>query len=352
MGDVLHSWSYVSHTFVFNLVVFPAAATAGLDGVALQWKRLFEPYVLNFVQYRLVTNLTLAAAFAFDTSSFTTLPMVFQNGLTRSFTVPRAALMDGSFYEFRLGFTFATYTYYTNILLAKTFDANSPFVGNVKSVSSDSSITVTWSEPEYNDGIVGYKVSVLYRQPGNGGLVNPSWDAGSLSAIASIGLPLTKTNVTVGCLGTETSGCLSAYTTYLIQISVLRQAGLDVPKSIYVSTLRASPNRFNTSSLSLYGGWLTINFTAPIPQYDNVPLSSTFLQPARVRTQLGDIDLDLANSTVHSTSATSVKIVIDYAGFEYLYLTQSLNARFYWTTASLQYSGDASIVLSIYCLMT
>ena len=108
----------------------------------------------------------------------------------------------------------------------------------------------------------------------------------------------------------------------------------------------------SSSSLSLYGGWLTINFTTPIPQFDNVRLSSTFLQPARVRTQLGDIDLDLANSTVHSTSATSVKIEFDYAGFEYLYLTQSLNAHFYWTTASLQYSGDTSIVLSIYCLMT
>ena len=335
---------------IIKYVLFGTAATAGLDGVLLQWERLFEPYVLNFVQYRIVTNLTLAAAFPFDTSPFTTLPMVFQNALTRSFTVPRAALMDGTFYEFRLGFTFSTYTYYTNILLAKTFDANSPFVGNVQSVSSDTSITVTWSEPEYNDGIVGYKVNVFYKQPGNGGLVNPSWDAGSLSVVAAMGLPLTQRNVTVGCLGTETSGCLSAYTTYMFQISVLRQAGLDGPKNVYVSTQRASPNRFNSSSLSLYGGWLAINFTTPIPQYDNVPLSSTFLQPARVQTQLGDIDLDLANSMVHSTSATSVKIVFDYAGFEYLYLTQSLNAHFYWTTASLHYSGNTSIVLSIYCL--
>ena len=234
-----------------------------LTGMLLQWSHLFLPYEENFVQYRQVVNLTLSETMNDVTTPYTTLPMVFANGNTQQFLIPRSALSDGTYYEFRLGYPFPTYTFYTNTMIAKTFDVNSPFVNSIESSSLDTIFHMSWGAPEYSKNIIGYNVSIYHKQHGNAGATNPTWGSVGSTLVTSFQLPLTQLSFSYGCTDLTANDCLTAFTTYLVQIAVIRTTGQDQPKNVYVSTQHTIASLHNSSSIYLYTCLL---YTSPSPR--------------------------------------------------------------------------------------
>ena len=333
------------------LIFVHLVAQPRLTGVLLQWSRLFEPYAQNIVQYRVVANLTLTLSNNDEFTPYTTLAMAFPNALSHEFTVPRSVLQDGVQYEFRLGFPFTSYTFYTNTLVAKTFDANSPFVNSVKIVPNDVIASISWKAPEYNDGIVGYHVGLFYQVLGNGGVKNLAVNTTSgLTQVLSVDLPLTQTSITVGCTDLSSSTCLVAYTTYLVQLSVIRQAGTDSPKSVSFATTPMVLDRHNTSSLFLHGGKLTVRLTVGVPTYVNAPIATTFLWPVTLRNARGDLQLTSLNeSTVQTLSNKSVAILL--SNKEYLALVNQMHSGLFSYSAITMYFGSEQRPLAVdtYC---
>ena len=320
--------------------------------MTLQWTKLFEPYAQNFVQYRKVANLTASVSENDLATQYTTLSMAFMSGGAKQFTVPSHVLDPGAYYEFRLGFPFPSYTYYTNTLITKAFDSNSPFVNSVGAVASDVLSTVSWSAPEYSVGIVGYRVALLYKAAGNGDLVSPQWTASdNLQLVSSNDLPLTQTSITLGCTDVSLSSCLVAFTTYLVQISVIRQSGVDSAKNVYFSTLHTQLSAHNSSTLFLYGGKITVQFTAPVPTYNNVSIGSTFMSPPKLHNKRGDLALTTLNqSRVQSISSTTVEIRLSEAEYNVL-LSQITVSTFVYSPMTLTYGSEqAGIAMQPYCL--
>ena len=321
--------------------------------MTLQWTRLFDPYAQNFVQYRKVVNLTASVSSNDLGTPYTTLSMVFMSGGAKQFTVPSSVLVAGAYYEFRLGFPFPSYTYYTNTLIAKVFDASSPFVNSVAIEAGDVLSTVSWSAPEYSVGLVGYRVALLYKAAGNGYMVNPQWTAAdSLQLVSSSDVPLTQTSIELGCRDVSlSSSCLVAFTTYLVQISVIRQSGVDNAKNAYFSTLHTQLSTHNSSTLFLHGGKITLHLTVAVPSYNNASIASTFLSPLRLHNKRGDLALSSLNqSRVQSVSGMTVEIVLSDS--EYSALVTQINAQsFVYSPMTLTYgSAQASVAIQTYCL--
>ena len=320
--------------------------------MTLQWTKLFEPYAQNFVQYRKVANLTASESENDLATQYTTLSMSFMSGGAKQFVVPAHVLTAGAHYEFRLGFPFPSYTYYTNTLIAKVFDANSPFVNSVGTAASDVLSTVSWGAPEYSVGIVGYRVALLYKAVGNGDVVNPQWTAAdNLQLVSSNDLPLTQTSIVLGCTDVSSSSCLAAFTTYLVQISVIRQSGVDSAKSVYFSTLHTQLSARNSSTMFLHGGKITVHFTVAVPTYNNVSIGSTLLSPLTLHNKRGDLALSSLNqSRVQSISGTAVEIRLSESEYNAL-VGQLKMPAFAYSAMWLTYGGDqASIALQPYCL--
>ena len=211
-----------------------------LDGVQLEWSQLFQPYALNFVQYRKVMNLTQTAA-ADDLTPFTVLPMVFENS-AQQFVVPQDVLLVGTYYEFRLGFPFPSYTYYTDSVVVMTFDSESPFVNNLVNSTTSTSISLSWEIPEYADGIFSYEVSYYVGDLGNGGVNNPSWNVSALTFLGMMQATLIDSTAVLGCPSGTGPSCLVPYTTYLVQVTVIRKAGPDAPLTVYIATAPTVPD--------------------------------------------------------------------------------------------------------------
>ena len=329
-------------------------ATPLLTGMSLQWSHLFLPYEENFIQYRAVTNLTLTMTEQDTTTPFITLPMVFPNGNARQFTIPRYQLNDGTYYEFRLGYPFSTYTFYTNTMIAKTFDVNSPFVNSVVSSSLDTIISMSWGQPEYNTDLIGYSVSIYYKYLHNAGVANPTWRPSDSTLVTSFQLPLTQLSFTYGCIDLSAGDCLTPFTTYLVDIAVIRTTGQDNPKGVYVSTQHTVASLHNTSSIYLYALKITMNFTVNVPTYTTgTPINETFLHPLNLHTtQIADLNINLTESTVQSVSDTSIVITMSLAEYEQMAFSTIYNADFVFTPFLIQY-GPKSIVepCSVYCLL-
>jgi serine/threonine protein kinase len=226
-----------------------------LGGVRLQWTMLYQPYTLNFVQYRPVANLTLTGPNDDNIAPFKKLPVIFENSHTKEFLVPQRYLGDGIWYEFRLGFPFSDYTSYTNTRTAKTFDASSSLINSVVTQSTNQSITVSWQAPEYSHGILGYNVELAYVHFGS---IDSSQR--ELTLVKSIRLPLTQRLVMFGCLSfIDSSSCLFPATSYFIDVSAIRIGGQDRPKRIVVLTEQNPPPSLTLALLSI--------------DYENVSLS-------------------------------------------------------------------------------
>jgi hypothetical protein len=330
-----------------------AVANPRLDGVQLQWKRLFLPYALNFVQYRRVANLTTSLT-GNDFSAYTTLPMVFENARTLDFEIPKSTLLDGVYYEFRLGFAFSTFTYYTNTRVLKTYDANSPFVGKVKTSTTNSSISVIFDAPEYFDGVVGYSARLLYKDRGNGDVVNPQWPSSLLTVVESRDLSLTDTEVVFGCIEYTADNCLFPFTMYAIELTVIREKGRDAPKTVYVATKVTTKVvvKRDRADLFLHGKRIDVTFLAAVPMYaSNTAIGSTlFGAGAYLTNRKQDINLTLSSSTVASVSSTSVQITL--SDNEYATLVSKVRAAdFVFSTMYLHYGEGKTIEMGTYCLL-
>jgi len=327
------------------------AATPTLTGVQLQWSHLFTPYIHNFVQYRTIVNQTLSQTMTDFSTPYVTLPMVFENSHTLEFLVPRSALVDGTHYEFRLGYPFSEYTFYTNTLIAKTFDSNSPFVSNIVTSSTNSSIKMSWIQPEYSDGLLGYKVDILYLVGGNGQLTNPQWNVSTLTLAYSYRLSLTDLSLVQGCGADGVTGCLIPYTTYLVQISVIRESGVDKPKAIYVSTSQTPVEKHDTASIFVYGGRINVNFVSTTAWYNtSTAISSTMFWPAYIASQLGDIQVNLTSSLVTSVAGSN-NVTLTLSSIEYSSLVSQVIASNAYSKMTLYFGGNRTLGLSVYCLL-
>ena len=296
-------------------------------------------------------NLTLSVTANDLSTPFKTLAMSFQDGFAKQFLIPRAALIDGQYYEFRLGFPFPTTTYYTNTRIVKTYDVNSPFVSDVQWISTNSSITLSWLAPEYADGLVGYNVTLSYNVVGNGGVTNVSWVSSQLTQVSSVTLPLTQVSVTFGCSSGSGVGCLFAFTRYQVGIAVIRDTGTDVEKVFYATTQQTvvSVVKRNTASLFLYGGRITVSLINAVPMYGGVSVSSTILSPLRIQSQLGDVSVSFASSTVQTISIVTLRITMTLT--EYNILSGQILASSGLTPLTLFYGLGQSIPITYYCLL-
>jgi hypothetical protein len=330
-----------------------SVANPRLDGVQLQWKRLFLPYALNFVQYRRVLNLT-ASLTGNDFSAYTTLPMVFENARTLDFKIPRSTLVDGVYYELRLGFSFPTYTYYTNTRVLKTYDANSPFVGKVKSITTNSSISVTFEAPEYFDGVVGYNARLLYKDRGNGDVVNPQWLPSSLTVVESRDLSLSETEVVFGCSEYTADNCLFSFTLYAVELTVIREKGPDAPKTVYVATKVTTKVvvKRDQADLFLHGRRIDVTFLSAVPMYEsNTTIVSTlFGSGVHLTNKKQDLNITLSSSTVASVSSTVVQITL--SDNVYSMLVSKVRAPdFVFSTMYLHYGEGKTIEMGTYCML-
>ena len=307
-----------------------------LSGVQLQWSYLFEPYSLNFVQYRLLANLTLAVS-GNDPSGFTTLPMAFQDASTFSFLVPRSVLVDGMSYEFRLGFQFPTFTYYTNTLIAKTFDENSPFVGDVQIGSTNETIIVSWLAPEYSDGLIGYAVK-LSLADGFGTVVQ-------LEQVSS-----TVLNTMFGCTSSAGGACLTSLTDYVVSIAVIRETGTDSARSYAVSTVMTVENQHDTATIFLYGGVITLHFVGGVSSFGgSVAISGTVLYPAFVSNARGDVGVWLNGSMVQSVSSNVLRIMMSEMEWKTL-AAGVVGSSLGYSPLSIRVGSGEVIALGAYCL--
>ena len=326
----------------------------GLDGVQLRWLRLFTPYGSNFVQLRPVVNRTQSLTET-DATPFATLPMVFPNSHALEFKVPIAYLAAGTYYEFRLGFPYSAYTYYTNSLFAKTYDASSPFVSRVQLSSTNASISVSWAAPEYVDGIAGYRLQVLYNGTGNGALASPQWTVSALHVFASIDVPLSSTSHTITCSNDSASACLSSFTTYAVSIAVIRQQGNENPAVFYVTTAKTVviAAKRDVALLFIYDGGITVSFASSelAPKYaTTVPIANTIFWPATLTNKNNDVRLSLTSSSVQTLSDGTIKIV--FSESESASLKTMVYAKSAFSAMTFNFGDNRTIAMTYRCLLS
>ena len=288
-------------------------ATAQLDGVVLQWTRTIEPHGLNFVEYRRVENLTRTIS-ELDYSPYLTLPMTFESGNTRVFKVPKEWLEEGAHYEFRMAYPFLHYTYLTNSLVVKTFDASSPFVSSVTWMATHERMELTWKAPEHSAGLIGYDVRILYKAKGNGDLLSPLWVPSELTVLGQTQVDLISRVVTIGCRteGSKLSVCLTPFTIYYVELSVIREGGADAPRHFYIPTTLADKRLSDYAEFSVYSGIVLVHFAHNVStEYAaGTMIASTILNGSSLVSKQGDFSLSLNNSVVESVSSSELRISI------------------------------------------
>ena len=318
-----------------------AGAKASLDGVELQWTKTIVPYGLNFMEYRRVSNLSVAVH-GLDVSPYLTLPMVFDSADSLVFKVPKILLAEGAHYEFRMAYPFTSYTYRTNSIIVKTFDASSSFVSSVTWTSTHNEIKLSWKAPEHSAGLIGYKVRVLYQQEGNGDQLNPSWTASELTALGETQVDLATTSATIGCdaASAQLTECLATYTIYYVEVSVIREGGTDEPRHFYIYTTLLEKSSYDHIEVYIYNGDMFMTLVEPIGWMSNgtVEIGASPFAGARFQSPSGDLVVELEHSTVRSMSATQIKIVLSHEEYESM-RAQIYRFNFTFMSLSLVYAG-------------
>ena len=330
-----------------------AGAEASLDGVVLQWTETIEPYGLNFIEYRRVMNATVSASYL-DYSPYLTLPMVFENAHSLVFKVPKEWLAEGAYYEFRMAYPFSSYTYRTNSLVVKTFDASSTYVTSVMWTSTHERIDVAWQAPEYSAGLIGYDVRVSYLFEGNGDLLNPSWVSSELTVLGRTQVDLASTSLTIGCnaAGARLIACLSVFTVYYVEISVIREGGTDEPRHFYIYTTLLEKSSYDHSEIYIYSGDVFVTFVEPTGWALNgtVAIGVSPFAGARIESPSGDLVVELVHSTVTSVAPNKLHILMSHHEFGSM-RTQIGSDDYAFTSLSLVYDGgNKSMPLSEFCL--
>ncbi len=282
-------------------------------GVLLSWDHLLRPVSLNFVQYRLISNITAARAFG-SSNAFTTLDLSFRHADQKEAFIPISLLAAGQHYEFRMGFPYVGFTYYSNSQFVKTFGAGSGYVGQVQWTSTNETIRVWWEAPEDTEGLIGIRVQLCLKEKGNGRLKSPSWSDDELVLVRSVELSAVSEIVELGCQSGPVS-CLYPNTFYAIDIVTHRSTSVSLTKRVYASTkapvVSSAPQ--DTAKVYSWAEGITLSFVEPISVSYPVgtPLTQTFLHPAYVKNK--DISILLNTSVVGGSSALVLNLTLGLA---------------------------------------
>ena len=216
----------------------------------MQFTNLFQPYELNFIQYRQILNLTLQAS-GFDTTvPYSTLPVVFETN-NDIFLVPKDFLLQGTYYEFRQGFPYPDYVYYCPSVVVQTFGVNASFVSNVQWTSTNTSISISWDAPAYTIGILEYEIMVFVGHLGSAasGQQNSTMTTCSPeiipTLISNFSTNILEPYVMIGCLSHSTdyaARCLVPNTLYTVQIIVVRELSDNDALPLSCTTQNAKPH--------------------------------------------------------------------------------------------------------------
>jgi hypothetical protein len=269
--------------------------------------------------------------------------MVFENSHARTFEVPKKWLEEGVHYEFRMAYPFSSYTYRTNSLVVKTFDSTSPYVSSVVWSSTHERIYIDWEAPEYSEGLIGYRVNVSYLIEGNGDVLHPHWSTSDLTVVGHADLSLTSTSATIGCHvdSAAITVCLFGYTMYYVEISVIRESGVDAPRTFYVVTTLLERSAFDHSEIYIYTGDIFVMFVdeAEWMVSGMMAIGDTPFARARIESPSKDLVVELHNSTVVQTSPREFKIEMSYDEY-HMMLTLIDRFEFTFTSLSLVYGAE------------
>jgi hypothetical protein len=338
----------LSAVSIFNLRL-ALGAKAELDGIVLQWTRLQEPVQLNLIQYRPIANVT-AAFWGTDVTPFVSLPIAFESAATTSMKVPLELLSPSVHYEFRLTFPYQTHTYFTNVVSVRALEPTAGSVTNVTSTSTAYSISLRWNEPVFSESLAGYKVSVYYQTFGNGLISAEQWHSNDQQLLLSVTRgPGTKALV-LGCIEMQDALCLTANTTYLVQIDSLRDDSVQSSTLHFATTEIVVPKVVLVDEALMYPfiGRIDVRVISGIPQYNGTLLNETIFVPSLFFLDVGRV-LSLQSSTI--TSLSSSTAFISMSEFEAEELTKLLLSTSYISSdIELRYDGSSAIAVSFACL--
>jgi hypothetical protein len=213
-----------------------------------------------------------------------------------------------------------------------------------------------WEAPEFSAGVIGYGVRILYQAEGNGDLLDPSWDPTELTVLGQTQVDLASTVVTIGCRaeGSTLSVCLSVYTIYYIELSVIREDGTDAPMYFYIATTKLDMSSYDHSEVYIFSGDIFVTFVEPIGWMSSgaVGIGSSPFAGAHIESPSRDLVVELHDSTVTSVSVNKLQIVMSHHEFTST-LAQIVSNEFSFTSLSLVYDGgQRSIPMLEFCLLT
>jgi hypothetical protein len=194
-----------------------------------------------------------------------------------------------------------------------------------------------WHAPEDSEGLIGYRVGVSYLVKGNGDVLLPHWSVSDLTVLGHADLSLTSTSATIGCHvdSAAIKACIFEYTTYYIEISVIRESGVDAPRAFYVATTLLERSAYDHSEIYIYSGDIFVVFVddAEWMVSGTMAIGDTPFVGARIESPSKDLVVELRNSTVVQTSLREFKIEMSHDEYE---LMLEITDRFEFTFTSLR----------------
>jgi hypothetical protein len=147
--------------------------------------------------------------------------------------------------------------------------------------------------------------------------------------------------------------CLSAFTVYYVEISVIREGGTDAPKHFYIATTQPDKSTYDHSEVYIYSGDIFVTLVEPIGWMSNgmAAIGDSPFAGARIESPSRDLGVELHESAVTSMGPNKLHIVMSHREFESM-ITQIDNVTFAFTSLSLVYDGGLkSMPLSEFCLL-
>jgi serine/threonine protein kinase len=111
-------------------------------------------------------------------------------------------------------------------------------VSGVLTSSLSSSVSIRWVEPEFSSSLIGY---VLRLFQGYSAADTMRRETPAETLIVMLTIPFTQRSIDLNCTHLLQVPCLIPFTNYRVEISALREEGIDLPLSIFVSTREVVP---------------------------------------------------------------------------------------------------------------
>jgi hypothetical protein len=167
-------------------------------------------------------------------------------------------------------------------------------------------------------------------------------------------LSLTSTSATIGCHApsADLTVCLSEYTTYYVEISVIRESGEDASTAFYVATTLLERSAYDHSEIYIYSGDIFVLFVDEAGWMVNgtMAIGDTPFVGARIESPSKDLVVELRNSTVVQTFSREFKIEMSYDEYHQM-LTLIDRFEFTFTSLRLVYGVEQnSMPLLEFCM--